>query len=135
MFNIGRTNGIPNKINFGSFSDFFADGVVEAMSQKLNGGSCPEIGASDADNQKNIGIFLDFAGSFFDSGKFFLVVIYRQINPAKEIVAGACFGNQYFFCIHSQLLHGVYFMLLNEGGSLGIIKCDFVHNDALSFCY
>ena len=82
MLNISRTNRITYKINLRCLPDLLTYGVIKAVSQEFNSSSCSEIGTADTDYKQYLGITLDLLCSLFDSGKLFLIIVNRKIDPA-----------------------------------------------------
>ena len=63
--------------------------IVKRRLHQLDSSSCAQVGTTDADNDKYIGILLDLLGSSLDPCKLFLVVVYGEIGPAEEIISSA----------------------------------------------
>ncbi|CDD60940.1 uncharacterized protein BN684_00836 [Clostridium sp. CAG:505] len=91
--------------------------VVKRCFDEVQSGSGAQIRAADTDNDQYFTLFLDFFRCFFDTGKFFLIVIHRPIYPTYEIVAFACFFMKrcvacfHFFCHCGKVLfcHSIAF--------------------------
>ncbi len=115
VLNISRTDGITYKINFGCFSDRLVHHIVEAVAQKLDRRARAQIGTADTDYHKHFGIALNFLRRFLDPRKLLLVIVHRQIDPSKEIIARTRLAHKYLFCVKRQLLHGLHFVLPNKG--------------------
>ena len=67
------------------------------MLQQFDRRTRPQIRAADADDHKHVAVLTDLFRRLFNAGKFFLVVVLRQIDPAEEIVPRAFSALQDFF--------------------------------------
>ena len=55
---------------------------------QLDHGAGAQVGAADADDHQSLGVAADFLRGGLDAGKFLLVVVDRQIDPADEVITG-----------------------------------------------
>ena len=83
----GTADRIADKIDIGGI---FFKIVVVRRGQKLDGSAGAQIRATDADNDKHVGIRNNLLSGSLDSSKLFFIIINGQINPAYVIVAKAC---------------------------------------------
>lgn len=87
MADIRTADAVACEINLRCLTDIRADHVIEIMAKEINRRSCSQIGTADSDDKQHFRILLDLLRSLLDSGELFLIVIDRQIDPAKEIIA------------------------------------------------
>ena len=78
--------------------------VVVRAFQKLDHGARAEIAAADANDDKRLGVRLDLLCRSLNAGELFPVVIYRQVDPADEVIA--CAGAVYQ-CVKRSLCRGL----------------------------
>ena len=86
VLQVGGRNGVACEEDLRSL---LAGAVVHLALDGLDGGAGTQIGAADTDHHQHVGIRADLLGRGLDAGELLLVVIYGQVHPAQEIVAGA----------------------------------------------
>ena len=79
--------------------------MVLALDQ-LNGGAGSQIGAADADNDKDLGIGTDALGGAADPAHLLCLLKGGQLQPAEEIVAGTLSLGQDLVGVEDLLLRG-----------------------------
>ena len=128
VLQISRTDGVTTEINLRSLTDALIYNIIETMSQKFDSCSRSQIGTADTDHQQYLRITLDLLGCFLHSGKLFLVILYRKIDPSQEIITRTALRYQHFLGIQCQFLHIAYFFRRNKCICFSIIKCNmFAH--------
>ena len=85
-----RGNAVAGEINV---RGVLGQGIVIRTLQQFNHSACTKIAAADTDDDKCLGVRLDLLRSLLDAGELFPVVVYRQVDPADEVIA--CAGTVY----------------------------------------
>ena len=65
----------------------FCQVVIPVGLQKFDSRPSAQVRTANADHHKHIGIAADFFRGLLNAGKFFFIVIDRQIHPTQEIIA------------------------------------------------
>ena len=92
------------------------------MGQKLDRSPGAEIGATDTDDDQDVGILTDLGRGFADAGEFGLVILGRQVNPAEVVIPGAAFLVQLH--VGDRDLGGdvIQFFLAQKAQGIAVIK-------------
>ena len=86
---ISGANVVTRKIDFRCLALVLRQLIIERVREHFDGRACPEIGASDSDNDQDVRIVLDFGDRFLDAREFFFIILRRQVDPAQIIGAGS----------------------------------------------
>ena len=104
--------------------------MVLALDQ-LDGGTGPQIGAADADDDKDLGIGTNALGSAADPAHLLCLLKGGQLQPAEEVVAGAFPLSQDLVSVENLLLRGEQVGQGQFAPYVGNVK--FYHNGQLLF--
>ena len=105
LADISTADVISTVVDLRCLADGLVYHVVEAMTQCLDGCTGSQIGTADTDHKKDIGITLDLGCCLLDPVKLFLVIIYREVDPAQEIISLAGLLNQCLLSRDHAVLH------------------------------
>ena len=94
-------NAVAGEINV---RGVLGQSVVVRTLQQFNHGARAEIAAADANDDKRLGVRLDLLCRSLNAGELFPVVVYRQVDPADEVIA--CAGTVYQ-CVKRSLCRGL----------------------------
>ena len=86
----GGADGIAAEVNLQAVIGL----VVELALDSLNHSAGAQIGAADTGHQQHVGVGTNLLCSFFDAGKFFLIISNRQVKPTQKVITGTRFGFQ-----------------------------------------
>ena len=83
---LAGTHIVAGKIDLGGI---LGKAVVQRGAQKLNHRPRPQVGAANADDDKQVAVPPDFLGSHLDAAKLIPVILRRQIQPPEKIIPPA----------------------------------------------
>ena len=96
--------------------------IVVGGCQQLHHSPGTQIGTADSDYHQHLRLLLDALGRCLNTGKFLLIIVSGQIDPARIVAAGPVMGSQHLSRLLQVCLPAVNVVLGNKSRNLGQIQ-------------